>query len=215
MIVEQIMKKKVISLTEDASIEIALKLMNEHHIRHIPIVNHENRVVGIVSDRDIRDACPSIFQKSLDNCELGNPISRIMKRDVITGHPLDFVEEVSAIFYENEIGCLPITRSGKLVGILTETDVLHTFVQLTGAHQPGSQLEVKVPNKAGALAEITALISQHKVNVLSVLIYPSTMDDQVILVFRIQTINPTKIISEIQEKGYEVLWPNLPGMSEQ
>ena len=72
-----------------------------------------------------------------------------MKTDLITGHPLDFVEEIGAIFYEHQINCLPIVKNRKLVGIITETDLLHTLIELTGAHQPGSQIEIKVAKSSG------------------------------------------------------------------
>ena len=81
---------------------------------------------------------------------------------LITGHPLDFVEEIGAIFYEHKISCLPIVKERKLVGIITQTDLLHTLVELTGAHQPGSQIEIKVPNQAGVLSEITNVFQNGK-----------------------------------------------------
>lgn len=65
MHVEDIMKRNVITLPPTASIHEALSLLRQHHIRHIPIIDKENHLVGIISDRDIRDALPSIFEKSL------------------------------------------------------------------------------------------------------------------------------------------------------
>ena len=114
-----------------------------------------------------------------------------MKKNVITGHPLDFVEEVAAVFYEHKISCLPIINDRKLVGIVTETDLLQTLVELTGANQPGSQIEVRVPNHSGKLSEITSIIKKRKANILSVLVYPDKKDEQYkILVIRVQTMNP-------------------------
>lgn len=137
-----------------------------------------------------------------------------MKTDVITGHPLDFVEEVAGIFYEHRIGCLPIVQNKKIVGIITSTDLLRTMVELTGVNQPGSQIEIKVPNRTGILHEITAIFSEMHVNVHSVLVYPDKKDPQSkILVFRIQTMNPIRVIQHLKEKGHIVLWPNMPGMS--
>ena len=137
-----------------------------------------------------------------------------MKTNVITGHPLDFVEEIGAIFYEHHISCLPIVKDHKLVGIITETDLLHTLVELTGAHQPGSQIEIKAPNRAGVLNEITTVFRNQKANILSVLIYPDKKDEKFkIVVFRVQTINPTNLIEDLKHAGYQVLWPNLPGIN--
>ncbi|MBM7701188.1 acetoin utilization AcuB family protein [Metabacillus iocasae] len=213
MIVEEMMIQDVITLRPTNTIEEAIKLLEEHKIRHIPIVNDHNELAGIISDRDVRDASPSIFHRNTHLEDLQQPIQSIMKTSVITAHPLDFVEEVASVFYEYQIGCLPITKNNKLVGIITERDLLHTLIQLTGAHQPGSQIEVKVENKAGVLSEVTSMFRKHKINILSVLVYPDKDDRYKVIVFRIQTLNPTVIITELKQEGYDVLWPNLPGIS--
>lgn len=214
MIVEEIMKTDVITLTKDDSIAGAILLMNEKKIRHLPIVDTDNRLVGLVTDRDIRDAAPSIFHTEEFKEDLQKPLKMIMKTEIITGHPLDFAEEIAAIFYEHHIGCLPILKDNKLVGIVTETDLLHTLVELTGAHQPGSQIEVKVPNKAGILCEILTVIRNRKANIQSVLVYPDKKDEKYkIIVLRVQTMNPVYMIEDLKKAGHEVLWPNLPGIS--
>lgn len=215
MIVEEIMRTEVVTLTENDSIAKAIKLMNEKKIRHLPIIDENQRLIGLVTDRDIRDATPSILFDTEKYKELlQNPLKMIMKTDIITGHPLDFVEEVSAILYEHRIGCIPILKEDKLVGIVTETDLLRTLVELTGAHQPGSQIEVKVPNKAGMLYEITTVIRNRKANIQSVLVYPDKKDEKYkIIVLRVQMMNPLSIIKDLQDAGHQVLWPNDPGQS--
>jgi len=214
MIVEEIMRTNVITLQKNDTIEKALKILTDNHLRHIPIVDDEDHVIGIVSDRDVRDAAPSILRENGDFDALKNPLEKIMSTNVYTVHPLDFVEEVSAIFYEKEIACLPVTKDGKLVGVITEKDMLHTLIQLTGAHQPSSHIEIKVENVAGMLSKVTQIICKRKINIHSVLVYPFPKDDKYkILVFRVQTMNPMLLINDLKQEGYSVLWPNLPGMT--
>lgn len=214
MIVEEIMKSDVSTLTSDSTIADAINLMKTKRIRHLPVIDTENHIIGLVTDRDIKDALPSIFYAGENKDVLRKTAKEIMRTNIITGHPLDFVEEISAVFYEHHISCLPIIADKKLVGIVTETDLLHTLVQLTGAHQPGSQIEVKVPNRAGMLCDITAVISKKKANLLSVLVYPDKKDENYkILVLRVQTMNPVILIEELKRAGYTVLWPNLPGIT--
>jgi len=214
MIVEEIMKSDVSTLTSGSTIEDAIHLMKTKRIRHLPVIDSENHMIGLVTDRDIKDALPSIFYSGERKDVLHKAVKEIMSTNIITGHPLDFVEEISAIFYEHHISCLPIIHDKKLVGIVTETDLLHTLVQLTGAHQPGSQIEVKVPNRAGMLCDVTAVISKKKANLLSVLVYPDKKDENYkILVLRVQTMNPVSLIEELKKAGYTVLWPNLPGIT--
>ena len=214
MIVEEIMKTNVITLTQNHSIDDAYKLMLHHKIRHLPIVDENKHLLGIVSDRDIRDALPSILiDSNKQRNVLVKPIKTIMKTNVITGHPLDFVEEIGTVFYEHPISCLPIVKEHTLVGIITKTDLLHTLVELTGAHQPSSQIEIKAPNRAGVLSEMTSVFLKRKTNILSILVYPYKHDEKYkMIVIRVQTINPTSLIEDLKHAGYQVLWPNLPGI---
>ena len=215
MIIEEIMTTNIITLGAEQTILDAYSLMIQHKIRHLPIVDQEQHLIGIVSDRDIRDASPSILNNNnhQDNV-LQLPIKTIMKTDLITGHPLDFVEEIGAIFYEHKINCLPIVKNRKLVGIITHSDLLHSLIELTGAHQPGSQIEIKVENQAGVLYKITKVFHDRKAKILSILMYPDKKDEKFkVVVLRVQTINPTLIIDDLKNAGYEVLWPNLPGIN--
>ncbi|WP_339214274.1 acetoin utilization AcuB family protein [Ornithinibacillus sp. FSL M8-0202] len=210
MHVEEIMNRNVVTLSPTDSIAKAHELLVEYKIRHIPIVDKDNLVVGIVSDRDVRDASPSIFTSADSNSNiLEKEISSIMSSPVLTAHPLDFVEEVARIFYDREIACLPVVHHDKLVGVITEKDLLYTLIQLTGTHVQGSQIEVKVPHKPGILPEVASIFGKRRVNISSVLVYPYRNDpDYKILVFRVQTMNPLPIIRDLRDAGYELMWPN-------
>lgn len=214
LIVEEIMKTDIATLSPTDTIADAMKLMETKKIRHIPIINSQRQLVGLVTVANIREATPSIFRANEHPEDLKKPLETIMECDIITGHPLDFVEEVAGLFYEHKISCIPIINECKLVGIVTETDLLRTLVELTGAHQPGSQIEIKVPNLTGILSDITNVIKNRKANILSVLVYPDKTDEHFkILVLRVQTMNPTALIQDLKQAGHHVLWPNLPGIS--
>lgn len=213
MIVEEIMNIGITTLKATATIQDAIEIMNKNRIRHIPIVDDEMHILGIVTNRDIRDASPSIFHADEHKEDFLKPVTEIMTTNVITAHRLDFVAEVSAIFYEHNIGCLPITEDDKLIGIITETDILHTLVELMGAHQPSSQIDVLVENITGKLADIAHIFKERKVNITSVLVYPYSDDPNYkVLTFRVQTMDPRGIIEAIEKEGYKVLWPNIPGI---
>ncbi|HEY9577316.1 MAG TPA: acetoin utilization AcuB family protein [Pseudobacillus sp.] len=214
MIVEQIMQQEVHTLSPEDKIGTALQLFRDKKIRHVPIVDEKGALVGIVTDRDVKDSTPSILQKELSEEELNKPLSLIMQRNVVTGHPLDFVEDVAAVFYEHNIGCMPIVQGGEIVGIVTETDVLHTFVELTGANQPGSRIEIKLPNKPGELFDVVGVLNKRRANIHSVLVYPDKEDENSkIVVFRVRMMNPIGVIDDLKKEGHNVLWPNMPGMS--
>ena len=209
MLVETIMNTDVVTLPPTATIEEALKLLKEHRIRHIPIVDEHMHVIGIVSDRDVRDASASIFIRDANQEELQNEIQTIMSHPVTTVHPMDFVEEIARIFYDKEFACLPVVSNNRLVGVVTEKHMLYNFIQLTGTHVQSSQIEVKVPHRPGILPEVAQVFGNHRVNIVSVLVYPYNDDPHYkVLVFRVQTMNPMPIIKDLRESGFQLLWPN-------
>ncbi|TFJ92572.1 acetoin utilization AcuB family protein [Lentibacillus salicampi] len=209
MLVEEIMKKEVITLPPTATIADALQLLQENPIRHIPIVDNENQVIGIISDRDVRDATPSIFDEHTNHQAFRNEVHSIMSRPVTTVHPLDLVEEIARVFYDEEFACLPVVRTNQLIGIITEKDMLHTLIQLTGTNVQSSQVEVKVPHRPGILPEVASIFGEQRTNITSVLMYPYNDDPNYkILVFRIQTMNPLPVIQGLRNAGYELMWPN-------
>ncbi|PJK17361.1 acetoin utilization protein AcuB [Chryseomicrobium excrementi] len=211
MLIEEIMNQDVATLYPTQTLREAAATLREKKIRHIAVIDEHRKVVGVITDRDIKQATPSNLLESDDHSVLDTPIERIMTKNPITGHPLDFVEETATIFYDNRIGCLPIVSKGKLVGMITESDMLYKFIELTGVTQPGSQIEIRVPNKSGVLYEVSKVFYQHKVNVLSVLVYPDKQDETFkVLVIRVKTINPLKLVSALEKEGFDVLWPSQP-----
>lgn len=211
MFVEEIMVKDVITIERTTLIRTALELLEKHRIRHIPVIDENRYVVGIVADRDIRDASPSIFQPGDDKKELEQPVSTIMTTPVVTIMSYDLMADAAVVLYENDISALPVVSSDdKLVGILTETNVLHTLVKMTGANQPSSQIDVVVPNLSGQLAELSLIFKEKGTNVISVLLFPHNEIDKQVLSFRVQTMDPRRLIAAIEEKGYTVQWPRMP-----
>lgn len=210
MLIEEIMSKEVITLSPEHTAKDALQVMRGRKIRHLPIVDSNGTVVGILSDRDLKEAIPSTQDNNNYNDTL---LADIMTPNPVFGHPMDFVEEAAVLFYDHKIGALPIISNDELVGIITETDLLYKYIELTGAHQPGSQIEVRVPNVPGSLFEVSKVFHEQKTNVLSVLVYPDKESvANKILVIRIQSMNPLAIIQRLKGSGFEVLWPNVPGI---
>jgi len=131
---------------------------------------------------------------------------------VITAHPLDFVEEAAYSLYQNKIGCLPVIDNDELKGIITETDILNTLVELMGVHIPSSHVEVEVDDQTGMLADVTAVFKQTKSNVSSVLIFPGRRHGKKNIVFRVQAFDTRKLTKSLAENGYRVIWPKEPEM---
>lgn len=216
MLIEEIMNKQVLTLQPTHTMADAAKLMKERKIRHVPVVDENGKLLGLVTERDLKNALPSSLLKDGDTSLYHRTLDQIMITNPIIGHPLDFVEEVALILYEHRIGCLPIVSKGELVGIITGTDLLYTYIEITGATKPSSQMEIRVQDRIGALHEVTKIFANHHASILSVLIYPDSKDDEnKILSIRLKIMNPLPIIDELCKEGFDVLWPNIPTKSRQ
>ncbi|GEL05164.1 acetoin utilization AcuB family protein [Rummeliibacillus stabekisii] len=216
MLIEEIMNKQVLTLQPTHTMADAAKLMKERKIRHVPVVDENGKLLGLLTERDLKNALPSSLLKDGDTSLYHRTLDQIMITNPIIGHPLDFVEEVALILYEHRIGCLPIVSKGELVGIITGTDLLYTYIEITGATKPSSQMEIRVQDRIGALHEVTKIFANHHASILSVLIYPDSKDDEnKILSIRLKIMNPLPIIDELRKEGFDVLWPNIPTKSRQ
>jgi len=213
MLIQDIMRSSNVTLKKENTIGEAITIFRKGEVRHIPIINDDSEVIGIISDRDVRDALPSTLFPQEISIVFQVSVEKIMTTNVITCSQMDFVEEVATNFYQYKIGCLPVVSSGKLVGLVTEIDVLHTLVTLTGAYQPSSQIELLVRDQPGILSEVVTVFANENINIVSVLVYPAKDPLHKVLVFRIQTMNPLSMITKLKTEGYTILWPNEASQS--
>lgn len=162
MLVKERMRYPVITAHPDTNLPEAMALMQNEHIRRLPIVNQRGQVVGIVSDSDLLKASPSeaTTLSVWEARELTRKVTMddIMTRDVITVSDETPIEEAARTMADSKISGLPVLRDGKLVGIITETDLFKTFLELLGGREPGVRLTVYVPRGPGQIAKITSKI---------------------------------------------------------
>ncbi|GGE19849.1 acetoin utilization protein AcuB [Marinithermofilum abyssi] len=209
MLVEEIMHRIVHTVEPELSIREAFQVARQHRIRHLPVVK-EGRLVGIITDRDLGHALLHMVDDEPAAEALAHPVSEVMRREIITAHPLDFVEEAARLLYQHNIGCLPVVHGERLTGILTRKDVFKTLIEMFGVHQPSQHVEVEVADKIGVLAEVSRIFSQHKTNIHRVMVYPGRQPGRLKLVFRVQAINMLGALRDIVSAGHRVLWPPLP-----
>ena len=202
------MTRDLVTLPPEASVAEALTLCRERRIRHIPIVE-EGRLVGIVSDRDLRDASPALGDaeraSALQEIRLGD----VMTREVSTAVPQDPIENAAQEMYELKIGSLPVVAEEdeeQLLGIVTSSDVMRALVMLAGLPEPGCRIEVRAPNRAGILAEVAGKIQDLGVDVFSVLSDPDRRSGYRTMIFQLVTTDPSSVMEGLKLAGYEVSW---------
>lgn len=206
LLVQDSMSREVVTLAPRTTAAEALKLCRERGIRHLPVMQ-DDQLVGMVSDRDLRSATPALGDPARAAALEKIVVSGVMSREVATAHPEDPIEMAANAMRERGVGSLPVVENGRLVGIITSSDVMQALVRLVGAHEPGSRIEVSMPDRLGSLAEVAALFRDADVNVVSALAGPSAGDDRRVAVFRAATIDPAPVVRLLKEAGYPVLWP--------
>lgn len=174
MLVRNWMTKDVITATLDTSLLKIGKLMRDHNVRRLPVVDSKGRVKGIVSDRDVRDASPS-KATTLDMYEMHYLLAEIKAANIMTPDPLtvkptDTVENAAMLMLDNKIGGLPVVDdNGEMVGIIADHDVFKALVNITGVREGGIQLGLAVPNVQGGMRPVFDILRKRGARILSVL----------------------------------------------
>jgi acetoin utilization protein AcuB len=167
MLVGERMKYPVMTVPPDMPIVDVLNMMKRERIRRTPVVK-DGRMVGIVSDKDLLNASPSPAT-SLSVWEMNYLLSKIQVKDVMTKKVLTVtedtpIEEAARIMSDNKIGGLPVIRSDRVVGIITETDLFKIFLELMGAREMGVRVTAFIHEQRGQLASITQAIANAEGN---------------------------------------------------
>ncbi len=202
MIIKEIMKSTLTSISPDTKLNDAYSIMLKGNIRHLPVVENE-KLVGIVTDRDLRLSTSRLAKHPF---EPEAAVKNIMSHPVKTTHPSDPIESAAELMRELRIGCLPVVEEMQLVGIVTITDMLDALLLLTGVHRPSGRLDVRLSNRSGELARLASLLAERKVNIHSILTYPEK-DNTIRLVLRVGTIEMKILAEAICNAGFEVIWP--------
>lgn len=201
--VRDAMTRDVVTVDPEASAAQAWGICRERNIRHLPVVD-DGRLVGIVSDRDLRDLSPPRDTPDQENTLGWVRIRDVMTPEVVTAHPLDTIEHAARVIYEHKFNCLPVVAGGELVGIITSSDLVRTLVELIGAHGTGSWIEVEVPNEPGTLAGVTDVIRDRHVNIAGIFLGPANRAAYRTIVLRLETTDPSSVAESLVAAGYLV-----------
>ena len=209
MIVAKRMMRNPVFVDENDSMKKAMDILKEREIRHLPVLKGGDKLVGILTERDIKQASPSPataleireIYYLLDKVK----VKQIMTRRVFTVSSNASIEEAALIMREKKIGCLPVVDGGRLVGILTETDILDAFLDSMGVNGPGYRVELALPNRPGMLFEVVKLLKDFDANIVSVATASHDDPGMRILILRIETKNYKVLKAAIKKSGYEIL----------
>lgn len=165
MLVQDQMSSNPITITADLPVPDALTLMREKKVRRLPVLDAKGKLVGIVSDKDLLYASPSPTT-SLSVWEINSLLSKltvdkVMTRKLVTVSGDTPVEEAARIMADRKIGGLPVLDGkGKMVGIITETDIFRSLLELLGGRRRGLRATCAIPGVKGSLAKVVSAVSE-------------------------------------------------------
>ena len=208
MIAEEVMVKKVITIKGDDTLDTAQELMVENLIRHLPVVDG-SKLVGILTESDIRGAFLSEIHLKSDTVPKLNPkIMRVknhMTRDPLTVIPETNIEDAALLIYKNKIGCLPVVKDNKMVGIISIMDLLGLFIDMMGIIHASSRIDVVMGKDSKNFDTVSGIFHDHNINIISVGMSPlHKSKDKRVYLFRLDLCDTKPLVKAIEEAGFKV-----------
>jgi acetoin utilization protein AcuB len=197
MLVARRMTRDPISISPEASIQEAIELMKTHSIRHLPVVDGQERLVGWVSDTELRGV---FIASMIEELTVGD----VMIADPITVSSTDVLEQAALLISKHKIGGMPVLEDGKLVGIITVVDILEAFVDIMGVLGSSSRLDVRLGDSRDAFPEVSRIIREHDGEIISVGILSQETPER-IYSFRIEKCDTEPLRQALEEQGYKVV----------
>ncbi|MCP5418019.1 MAG: CBS domain-containing protein [Chromatiaceae bacterium] len=216
MYVEQIMSREVDSVTQEMKISQASHLMKQRNRRYLPVVDRDNRLVGMFGRQHLLQAEPSAIT-TLSVGEVNYLTSKVTVGQLMDKKPFSctrrtLIEKAGQIIRENKIGCLPVVEEGRVVGVVSETDILDFFLDITGSNlNETTRIAVKLPNKVRELANFLNKISDAGGYISSVVSPTSESSrERRTVIVRYIADNPDQIDQHLRDLGFEIITEDKP-----
>ena len=202
MFVGERMSRPVISVSPDAPINEVLAMFKKEHIRRAPVIKN-GKLLGIVSQSDLLNASPS-SATTLSVWELNYLISKVTVKDVMSKTVITVakdtpIEEAARIMADTKIGGLPVTSSGKVVGMITETDLFKIFLELMGARHKALRVTATVAERPGELAKLTRAIADNGGDFLAFGMFAGPDSNSRVITFKVEGLTREKVKAALND----------------
>lgn len=208
MLIKDIMTKNVITASSGTSVVEAKKIMGEHKIRRLPVVDN-GKLVGIVTEDKLEHlshpvTAPTLWQINwlISKTTLGD----IMERDVVTVEPEDTIEQALGVAQSHKVGAVVVVKNGEVVGMVTTNDVFYKVVNPTlGIGESGARIVVRNGGDGKAVEKIITCINKLGLEVKILWVIPSPITKRKDLVIQLETEDASSVIKELQNLGYPAI----------
>ena len=202
MLVKDQMTPNPICGQPDMSVGEAQEIMRKNNFRHLPIVDKQKNLVGLVTQQSLAGIVQA-DQRTLSEYEVKYLLDKIRVRDVMVTQVMTTdqetaIEEAARIMADKKIGCLPVTRDGRLVGIITDNDLFAIMVTLLGARRAGTRITVMQPDRPGEIARLTRAIADKGGNLSVVVTFPTADPSMWTSVFKVANLSEEILVETIK-----------------
>ncbi len=208
MFVRNKMTANPFTISPDQTIPDAHEIMTTHGIRRLPVMKN-GKLVGIVSKEDITKYSPSkattLSMGEITYLLSKTKISMIMTKDPVTISSNALLEEAATLMRDNDISFLPVVDDGKLVGIITESDIFDAFIELLGFREHGTRLTIEADDAPGIMCNLTKIIGDFGANINHVAVYRGSNGKSAIVV-GVNSLNTADLEKSIESQGFKILY---------
>lgn len=199
MLVKTLMSHPVTTVREETMVGDALELIKKKNIRRLPVVDEEGRLIGLTTEWDLLKIFPLKPNNSFETKLISRtPIKNLMRTDPMTVSPEETIESAAVTMQCNKIGCLPVVDRGKVVGLISLTDILTAFIDAMGLEKSSVRITIKFSKRMGFLAELIQLIDGMGIIVDNMV----TINDEIVL--KIKDIKTEELLQTLKEEKYKV-----------
>lgn len=208
MFVKDYMTAAPITITPATPVLEALEIMKKHEIRHLPVVDR-GKLVGLVTERGLLTVSPSPAT-TLSVYEMNYLLAKMtvkeaMVKKLITTSPTTTIEDAALIMRDKKVGCLPVIEDAELVGIITQTDIFDSMVDIFGLRKAGTRIVVETRNRLGVLADILGVVRENNIHVIGVACLDRD-DGKVHIMLRLRAARPEIAVESLKAAGFTVTY---------
>ena len=197
MFIKRIMTHNPITVRPETTVPEAQAVLKREKIHHLPVLDKNNRLVGIVTEKDLLYASPSpattlnVYEMSDLLAKL--KIEKVMSKSVLTVSEDTLMEDAAHLMADKNIGGLPVMRGDILVGIVTESDIFRQFIEFFGTRRKGFRVTALVPEERGELAKMASAIAERGGNIISVGTFPGDDVTSSLILVKVEDIAKEKL----------------------
>ena len=215
MLVKDRMTPDPVTITPSTTFPEAYRILREKRIRHLPVKDRHGKLIGVVALTDLLHASPS-SATTLSVFEMNYLLANLHVKEVMASPPITVpedapLEEAARLMVEKKIGCLPVMHDGELCGLITETDIFETFVEILGGGDASLRVTVRVPDIKGELARLSGLIAGMGGNISSVARFRGEDPAHCYITFRLEGVEEEALVPALRASVEEVIHVCCPG----